>query len=136
MKKQPESNCCHEAMYPVQGDEGTGYYACIKCNKACDQYNEAKVIEEEMELQHCKLCNQMTNHRDGKCLKSSHPSTPLQELEDKKIESFLMYINPDDRDMARGALQELLIEATKSSYSLGIKDGLSNTSQSPPSLSP
>jgi methionine aminopeptidase len=27
---------------------------------------------------------------------------------DKKIEQFLMYINPDDRDMARDALEALL----------------------------
>ena len=30
------SNCCHARVFVVSGNEGTSYYACTKCDNACD----------------------------------------------------------------------------------------------------
>jgi hypothetical protein len=30
------SKCCDDNIYVVSGDEGTSYYACQRCNLACD----------------------------------------------------------------------------------------------------
>lgn len=32
----PESQCCNAPMKPYSDRDGTSYYVCDKCNKACD----------------------------------------------------------------------------------------------------
>lgn len=32
------SNCCQASMHTVNGGEGTSYWVCAKCGKACDPF--------------------------------------------------------------------------------------------------
>jgi len=34
--KTPLSNCCEKKMFVTSGDEGTNYYVCAGCGRACD----------------------------------------------------------------------------------------------------
>lgn len=83
------SSCCKapvEENFVVQ--DGAGWLnECTRCKKYCTIY-EANV---EMELQHCQVCGQMTNHANGKCLKClriipknailEHAETPQSAVE-------------------------------------------------------
>jgi hypothetical protein len=47
MKNIELSNCCKAEIKVVSCDEGTNYYKCVKCNKACDIYME-KLKDQEL----------------------------------------------------------------------------------------
>jgi hypothetical protein len=41
------SNCCKADLLFAEGDEGTNYYICAKCNKSCDAYFKGEFIEDK-----------------------------------------------------------------------------------------
>lgn len=70
------SVCCGALPEAVSGDEGTGYYRCQGCHKEyiggeCNTgFIATKYRDKPIKvIEYCKVCNQITNHQEGKCLK-------------------------------------------------------------------
>ena len=62
-----KSNCCGADVTVSTSDEGTSYYVCLECNRACD----FAAPQETLEL--CKSCWCMVHSIEGKCGKCKEP---------------------------------------------------------------
>lgn len=93
----PVSSCCRSRVQVYSSDEGTNFYYCVICNRACDAIDPHKLCQEcwfEFQNGHARDCSQLHEELKVSCPNCDREN--LLEMTELEKEKFMISEGTDN----------------------------------------